>query len=126
MPSHAVNALCEAMLRDLHNVLNDGAGFGEFVILTTEDGNGTDSTPPSEPVFLRGVFDLPTTEVQPGSRIPIIMRRPTLLMGEAQVLVILGRPIRKTDVLTVRGIGYRVETALPDGTGGLIVKLLEL
>ena len=102
---------------DLADILLDPTGPAEDVALLPEGGETA--------LSLRAVFDLATQDVAPGSRVPVISRRPMLALRHAEVYGLLGRALTKKDRFVVRGRTYRVETPEPDGMGGLAVKLLE-
>ena len=116
-------SMLEMFDADFAAILDDETGPAEDVILLPS-GPEPREGPPRE-LRLRGVFDLATQEVTPGSRVPVISRRPVLALRHADIQRLLGRGLTKRDRLVVRGVTYRVETPEPDGLGGVTVKLLE-
>ncbi len=108
---------------DFTEILHDETGPAEDVLLLP-CGQERDGDAPRG-LVLRGVFDLATQEAAPGSRVPVISRRPVLALRHADIRRLLGRGLTKRDRFVVRGTSYRVEIPEPDGIGGVTVKLLE-
>lgn len=121
-------SMLEMFDEDFAEILHDETGPAEDVILLPggsepREESRQGATPREIP--LRAVFDLATQEVAPGSRVPVVSRRPVLALRHADIFGLLGRTLTKRDRFIVRGKTYRVETPEPDGIGGVAVKLLE-
>jgi|GEM_PF-4356147 len=102
---------------DMDAAFSSSDGPAEDVVLKTAEGAvlGT----------LRGFFDWPTDDAQPGqARIVAPVRSPQLTVLEtalAALHVTLARGYR----FSCRGTDFRVEVVRPDGIGGLVCKLKE-
>lgn len=115
-------SMLEMFDADFADIVRDETGPGEEVVLLPDGVPGEEG---GDGLPLRGIFDLATQDIAPGSRVPVISRRPVLALRHADVHGLLGRSLSKRDRFIVRGVKYRVETPEPDGLGGVAVKLLE-
>ncbi len=122
-------SMLEMFDADFTEILHDETGPAEDVMLLPSGSEPRDDSEPENEtpreLPLRGVFDLATQEAAPGSRVPVISRRPVLALRHADIYRLIGRGLTKRDRFVVRGRTYRVETPEPDGIGGVAVKLLE-
>lgn len=111
--------LLERVARDTRFIFSVPGGIAEDVTLAPADQ-------PCGGVVLRGFFELPSADVRPGSaRIATIMRGPRISLCDGDVFDLLGRPLKRGDLITVRGVTYRVENPRPDGIGCTVCDLKE-
>lgn len=101
---------------DLDGILADPDGWAEDVELLPAGSEAV--------LSLRAIFDRAGQEMQPGSRAPVLSRRPVLTLAEADLDASLGRALGRSDRFRVRGVLYAVESPQPDGLGSVAVKLL--
>lgn len=108
----------DSLEQDLAAILADPTGPGEDVRIIKKG-----EVVPSAP--LRGVFDRASQEAQPGSRVPVMSRRPMVVLQERDVLAAISRQLDKRDRILARGMEFFVETPQSDGLGTVAVKLLK-
>lgn len=110
--------LIERAARDTRAIFSVPGGIAESVELMPEGMAGG--------VTVRGFFELPSADVRPGSaRVAMLMRGPRISLCDADVQDLLGRTLKRGDLITARGITYRVENPRPDGIGCTVCDLKE-